>query len=255
MIDLEQESILHRVRLRRERTAILRRRRAIAEVKRQIDFETMWADPRRRAASDFWRRVFYQHRPHLYEPVPKTIGRRALVASLGMLLATPVLAQAPDFFGTNDTHRRARLAGASGTKAAGEIGSRVDARNFSTRAHPYRSGSDDAVPIQAAVNHAASIGGATVYLGPGPISLTGSQGIDSPALSWFAPGIVLRGDGPGGTVMTVRYNPKAPLTMATSVVPGITRCSSSISLAMWSDAPYGRATCTAPMVGARCWSR
>ena len=26
-------------------------------------------------------------------------------------------------------------------------------------------------------------------------------------------------------------------------------------LAMWSDAPYGRATCTAPTVGARCWSR
>jgi hypothetical protein len=31
--------------------------------------------------------------------------------------------------------------------------------------------------------------------------------------------------------------------------------SCSIRLAMWSDAPYGRATCTAPTVGARCRSR
>jgi Transposase DDE domain group 1 len=48
---------------------------------------------------------------------------------------------------------------------------------------------------------------------------------------------------------------KAPLTTATSDVPVITRCSCSISLAMSSDAPYGRATCTAPTAGARCWSR
>jgi len=62
------------------------------------------------------------------------------------------------------------------------------------------------VPIQAAINHAASIGSVTVCLGPGPISLTGSQGAENPALSWSAPGVVLKGDGPGGTIITVRYN-------------------------------------------------
>ena len=35
MIDLEQESILHCARLRRERIAALRRRRVIAELRRQ----------------------------------------------------------------------------------------------------------------------------------------------------------------------------------------------------------------------------
>jgi len=211
MIDPEREGILHLARLRRERIAVLRRRRAIAELRRQIDFETMWADPHQRIAFDRRRRLFYQHRPHLYEPVRKTIGRRALFASLGTLLATPVLAQAPDSVRPNDSHKGAR------TKAADEIGSRVDVRNFSTTAHPYRGGSDDAVPIQAAINHAASIGGAMVHLGPGPISLTGSQGIESPALSWSAPGIVLKGDGPGGTVVTVRYNPTTDVISLGSV--------------------------------------
>ena len=190
MIDPEREGILHRARLRRERIAVLRRRRAIAELRRQIDFETMWADPRRRAAYDHRRRVFSQHRLHLYEPVPKTIGRRELLVSLGALLATPVLAQVPDSIRPNASHRGAKSPGTSGAKAADEIGSRVDVRDFGTAAHPYRGGSDDAVPIQAAINHAASIGGATVYLGPGPISFAGSQGIESPALSWSAPGII-----------------------------------------------------------------
>src|SRR5258708_40208043 len=95
MIDPEQENSLHCAQLRRERIAFLRRRRAIAELLRQIDFETTWADPGERAAYDHRRRVFYQHRPHLYEPVPKPIGRRTLLASLGMMLATPALAQAP----------------------------------------------------------------------------------------------------------------------------------------------------------------
>jgi hypothetical protein len=211
MIDAEREGILHLARLRRERIAVLRRRRAIAELRRQIDFETMWADPRRRMAFDHRRRVFYQHRPHLYEPVRKTIGRRALLASLGTLLATPVLAQAPDSVRPNASHKGAR------TKAADEIGSRVDVRNFGTAAHPYRGGSDDAVPVQAAINHAASIGGAMVYLGPGPISLAGSQGIESPALSWSAPGIVLKGDGPGGTVIMVRYSPSTDVISLGSV--------------------------------------
>jgi hypothetical protein len=100
---------------------------------------------------------------------------------------------------------------------ANEIGPSVDVRNFSTVAHPYRGGSDDAVPIQAAIAYAASIGGATVYLGPGPISFTGSQGIDSPALSWTAPGIVLKGDGPGGTVINIRYNPTVDVISLESV--------------------------------------
>jgi hypothetical protein len=217
MIDPEQESILRRARLRRDRITVLRRRRAIAELRRQIDFETMWADPRRRAAYDHRRRVFYQHRFHLYEPVPKTIGRRELLVSLGTLLATPVLAQVPDSIRPNASHRGAKSPGTSGAKAAAEIGSRVDVRDFGTAAHPYRGGSDDAVPIQAAINHAASIGGATVYLGPGPISITGSQGIDSPALSWTAPGIVLKGDGPGGTVITVRYSPTTDVISLGSV--------------------------------------
>jgi len=211
MIDPERESILHLARLRRERIAVLRRRRAIAELQRQIDFETMWADPHRRVAYDQCRRLFYQHRPDLYEPVPKALGRRALLASLGTLLATPVLAQAPDSVRPNDPRKGAR------TKTADEIGSRVDVRNFGTTAHPYRGGSDDAVPIQAAIDYAASIGGATVHLGPGPISLSGSQGIDSPVLSWIAPGIILKGDGPGGTVLTVRYNPTADVISLGSV--------------------------------------
>ncbi|HWX31766.1 MAG TPA: right-handed parallel beta-helix repeat-containing protein [Steroidobacteraceae bacterium] len=211
MIDPEQEGILHRARLRRERIAFLRRRRAIAELLRQIDFETMWADPHRRAAFDHRRRVFYQHTPQLYEPVPKTIGRRALLASLGALLAQPTLAQGHDRLGPNRSRTSARI------KAVDKTGSRVDVRNFSTRGHPYRGGSDDSVPIQVAINHAASIGGATVHLGPGPISLTGSQGIERPALTWSASGIVLKGDGPGGTVITVRYNPAADVISLGSV--------------------------------------
>jgi hypothetical protein len=217
MLDSEQESILHRARMRRERVALLRHRRAIAEFRRQIDFEMMWADPCRWAAYDRWRRIFYQHRPDLYEPVPKTIGRRALLVGLGTLLATPVLAEAADTQRPNASHRGAGLAGISGIGAPDDVGSRIDVSNFSTAAHPYRGGSDDAVPIQAAIAYAASIGGATVYLGPGPISFTGSQGIDIPALSWTAPGIVLKGDGPGGTVITVKYNPTVDVIALGSV--------------------------------------
>jgi hypothetical protein len=124
----------------------MRRRRAIAEFRRQIDFEMMWADPCRWAAYDRLRRIFYQHRPDLYEPVPKTIGRRALLVSLGTLLATPVLAEAPDTQRSNASHRGAGLAGVSGSRAADDVGSRVDVRNFGTATHPYRGGSDDAVP-------------------------------------------------------------------------------------------------------------
>ena len=165
MIDHEQELVHHQARLRRERVAVLRRRRAIAELWRQIAFDTMWANPRRRAIYDGQRRVFYQARPDLYEPLPKTIGRRALLASLGTLLAEPVLAQAADPLRPKILHRAERLPAAFGDKTSGETGSRIDVRDFSTVAHPFRSGSDDAVPIQAAIDQAAAIGGATVYRG------------------------------------------------------------------------------------------
>jgi hypothetical protein len=221
MINPEQEDILYRARSRRERITILRRRRAVAELRRRIDFETMWADPRRRVMYDHQRRLFYQHRPEHYQPVPRAIGRRALLTSLGTLLTAPALAQTPDFLRPNTSHRGASLPGVSGSRAADEIGSRIDVRNFSTIAHPYRGGSDDAVPIQAAIDHAASIGGAAVYLGPGPISFTGSRGIDVPALSWTTPGIVLKGDGPGGTVINVKYNPAVDVISLGSVTDNL----------------------------------
>jgi hypothetical protein len=212
MIDPEQERILQRARLLRERTAALRRRRAIAELGRQIEFETMWADPRRRTAYDNWRRRLYQHRPLLYRPIPKMIGRRALLASLGALMTTQALAQAPAPRRPNAPHDRPSPSG-----AGQEPSSRVDVKDFSTAAHPYRGGNDDALAIQAAIEHAASIGGATVYLGPGPLSFSGSQGVDKPALAWTAPGIVLKGDGPGGTVITVKYNPTTDVVCLGSV--------------------------------------
>ena len=199
MLTVEQEQILQRARLRQQRAHTLRRLRLIAQLRNQIELEAMWADPRRRRAYDQQRRLFYQTRPHLYEPMPKLIGRRALLAGLGTLLATPLLAQ-PSQGPTKPTQ-------GIRPSAPHAIGYRVDVRNFSTSAHPFRGGSDDAVPIQAAIEYAASIGGATVYLGPGPISLTGTQGTDNPALAWTAPGIVLRGDGPGGTLINVQYDP------------------------------------------------
>jgi hypothetical protein len=107
MITPELEAIHQRARLRQERIAALRRRRVIAELQRQIDFEIMWADPRRRAAYDDDRRSFYHHRPHLHEPIPKMIGRRALLGSLSTLLATPVLAQTSDFPTPRSSHRGA----------------------------------------------------------------------------------------------------------------------------------------------------
>lgn len=181
MIDPEREGIIHRAWRRQERIAVLRRRRAIAELRRQIDFQTMWADPRRRATYDQRRRLFYQHRPHLYEPVPKALGRRELLASLATLLTTPVLAQAPNSFSTSwEAQNRAelpyprRLTQPSHASMSGISASLLILTG---------GGGDDDVPIQAAINHAASIGGAMVYLGPGSILLTGSQAINSPALS------------------------------------------------------------------------
>ena len=76
MLSPEQESFLVNAQLRRERILALRRRRAIAEYRRRIAFEMMWADPRHRAAYDHYRRVFYQLRPQLYEPIPRPIGSR-----------------------------------------------------------------------------------------------------------------------------------------------------------------------------------
>src|SRR5262249_53347722 len=148
MIDPEQERILHRAGLLRQRAAALRRRRAVAELQRQIEFEAMWADLRRRAAYDHWRRMFYEHRPPLYQPVSKMIRRRTLLANFGALLATPALAEAPALHRSDLPHRGARPSG-----ARPEPGSRVDVRDFSTAANPYRGGSDDAPAIQAAIDH------------------------------------------------------------------------------------------------------
>src|SRR5215469_11238531 len=133
MIDPEQEHFLQRARLLRQRAAALRGRRAIAELQRQIEFEAMWADPRRRAAYDHWRRLFYEHRPRLYQPVAKAVGRRALLASLAMLLTKPTMAQTPA------SHRPSAFHDGPNRPDAGQDpSSRVDARNFSTAAHPYR---------------------------------------------------------------------------------------------------------------------
>jgi hypothetical protein len=122
------------------------------------------------------------------------------------------LAQAPALHRPDLLYRVARPSG-----AGPEPGSRVDVRDFSTAANPYRGGSDDAPAIQAAIDHAASLGGATVYLGPGPLSFTGSQGADKPALSWTSPGIVVKGDGPAGTVITVKNNPATDVISLGSV--------------------------------------
>jgi hypothetical protein len=218
MLTSEQEQTLHRARFRQERIAALRWRRLIAQHQSQIDFETMWADPGRRAAYDHQRRLFYRYRPELYEPIPKMIGRRALLAALGTLLVTPALAQSSSPLTQRAPPQRANPARGFGVSPPDAIGSRVDVRNFSTSARPFRGGADDTLAVQAAIDYAASIGGATVYLGPGPVSLRGTQGIDKPALAWTAPGIVLKGDGPGGTVITVNYKPTGDVISLGSAV-------------------------------------
>jgi hypothetical protein len=67
-----------------------------------------------------------------------------------------------------------------------------------------------------------------VYLGPGPITFTGTQGVDRPALLWTAPGIVLKGDGPGGTVITVKYNPTTDVISLGSVPENLNAAQSAI---------------------------
>src|SRR5437763_13880869 len=136
MLTVEQEQILQRARLRQQRAHTLRRLRLIAQLRNQIELEAMWADPRRRRAYDQQRRLFYQTRPHLYEPMPKLIGRRALLAGLGTLLVTPVLAHPSSLPTLPPSHRRTNLTQAPASTAAGSSGSRVDVRNFSTTAHP-----------------------------------------------------------------------------------------------------------------------
>lgn len=79
---------------------------------------------------------------------------------------------------------------------------RVDARQGFTDAtgHTLRDGGDDAQVIQAAINQAASMGGAAVYVGSGPLTFLSS-------LAWTQSGIDVLGDGPGSTVVTVAYSP------------------------------------------------
>ena len=52
MMHPEQERIFDRARLRRERIAVLRRRREIAELRRRIIFGAIWASTRRHAVYD-----------------------------------------------------------------------------------------------------------------------------------------------------------------------------------------------------------
>jgi hypothetical protein len=157
------------------------------------------------------------------------IARRAFLTRLSALLASP------EFVGASASpHLRGRLAESTSTPGPtrlstdDENASRIDVRNFGTRSHPYRGGGDDAVPIQAAIDRAAAIGGATVYLGPGPISFSGSLGSDHPALSWTAPGIVLKGDGPGGTVIHVKYNPRADVILLGSSAKNLNAAQSGL---------------------------
>jgi hypothetical protein len=84
------------------------------------------------------------------------------------------------------------------------VGSFVDARNFlGTGGAALRATSDDSSVIQSAINYAQSIGGATVYLGPGPITIPAGQTITWPT---NAIGVNLKGDGPQSTVITVTGN-------------------------------------------------
>jgi hypothetical protein len=71
----------------------------------------------------------------------------------------------------------------------------IDARDYGLR----QSG-DDATAIQAAINAAAAAGGATVYLGPGPVNLIAADQIVWPA---NASGVSIKGDGPQATLINV----------------------------------------------------
>jgi hypothetical protein len=89
-----------------------------------------------------------------------------------------------------------------GTRAlAAVLGSFVDARNGKFGA--LRQGGDDLVVLQAAINYAASIGGATIYTGPGPLTTAGGSTLAWPA---NASGVSLKGDGPFTTVLTINGN-------------------------------------------------
>jgi hypothetical protein len=99
-----------------------------------------------------------------------------------------------------------------GTRAlAAVLGSFVDARNG--RFGNLRSGSDDLVVIQAAINYAASIGGATVYLGPGPLTTAAGTQLVWPSL---ASGVNLKGDGPQTTLLNINGNPSVDVFVLTA---------------------------------------
>lgn len=84
------------------------------------------------------------------------------------------------------------------------VGSFVDARNFlGNGGAALRATSDDSSIIQAAINYAQSIGGATVYLGPGPLKIPAGSGVNWPN---SAAGVNLKGDGALTTLITVTGN-------------------------------------------------
>lgn len=84
------------------------------------------------------------------------------------------------------------------------VGSFVDARNFlGTGGAALRATSDDSSIIQTAVNYAQSIGGATVYLGPGPLNIPSGVTVSWPS---SATGVNLKGDGPYSTIININGN-------------------------------------------------
>jgi hypothetical protein len=89
-----------------------------------------------------------------------------------------------------------------GTRAlAAVLGSFVDARNG--RFGNLRSGGDDLTVVQAAINYAASIGGATIYLGPGPLTTAAGTQLIWPS---SANGVSVKGDGPQTTLLSINGN-------------------------------------------------
>lgn len=87
----------------------------------------------------------------------------------------------------------------TGIGMSGTPGGFIYASNYG-----LRQGGSDATAIQAAINAAAAMpGGATVYLGPGPIAFNAGDQVVWPA---FASGVSLKGDGPQATFITINGN-------------------------------------------------
>jgi hypothetical protein len=122
-----------------------------------------------------------------------------------LLLAVPILVAGPNpnpILSNPDQGTRALSA---------VLGSFVDARNG--RFGALRSGGDDLVVIQAAINYAATIGGATVYLGPGPLTTAAGSQLVWPS---NANGVSIKGDGPQTTLLNINGNPAVDVFVLTA---------------------------------------